>query len=83
MNASHTSDTTAAKLNADLSEEYNLQRRIIDAMGQFTTNLPDYSKNDVVMFIARQISSQQFNYLDLAAANLNQTVNGLELSLCS
>jgi len=73
VNASHTSDTTAAKLNADLSEEYSLQRRIIDAMGQFTTNLPDYSKNDVVMFIARQINSQQFNYVDLAAANSNQT----------
>ncbi len=37
-------------------------------MGQFTRNLPDYSKNDVVMFIARQINSQQFNYVDLANA---------------
>jgi len=65
---------TAAKISRDLVEEQHLQRKIIDAMGQFTANLPDYSKNDVVMFIARQINSQQFTYLDAAIANQQQQV---------
>jgi len=65
---------TAAKISKDLVEEQHLQRKIIDAMGQFTANLPDYSKNDVVMFIARQINSQQFTYLDAAIANQQQQV---------
>jgi hypothetical protein len=68
-------DSTAARLNSDLNEELNLQRRIINAMGQFTMNLPDYSKNDVVMFIARQINSQQFSYVDLPVNNNSQTVS--------
>lgn len=62
-------------INRDLVEENNLQSRIIDAMGQFTANLPDYSKNDVIMFIARQINSPQLSYIDLASQN--QQVNEL------
>lgn len=70
----HTASTDeATRINRDLVEENNLQSRIIDAMGQFTSNLPDYSKNDVIMFIARQINSQQFSYIDLASQN--QQVN--------
>ena len=38
-------------------------------MGQFTLNLPDYSKNEVIMLIANQITSQQFNYTDLTSIN--------------
>jgi hypothetical protein len=41
-------------------------------MGQFTSNLPDYAKNDVFMFIARQINSQQFTYADLALSQADQ-----------
>ncbi len=72
--AGPTAPDTSVKINRDLLEEQNLQRKIIDAMGQFTANLPDYSKNDVVMFIARQINSQQFTYLDAATANQSQPV---------
>lgn len=47
-------------------------------MGQFTSNLPDYAKNDVFMFIARQINSQPFNYADLAHSNeQSQTTNSV------
>jgi hypothetical protein len=61
------------KIQMDLSEEQNLQAKIIEAMGQFTINLPDYSKNDVITLIAHQISSQQFNYTDLTSIlNTNQ-----------
>ena len=48
-----------------MAQQQALQREIIAAMGQFTSHLPDYAKNDVIMFIARQINSQQFNYVDL------------------
>lgn len=61
--------TNDEKSKNDIVEEQNLQRRIIDAMGQFTANLPDYSKNDVVMLIAQQINSKQFNYIDVAQGN--------------
>ena len=61
--------TNDSKSKSDLIEEQNLQRKIIDAMGQFTANLPDYSKNDVVMLIAQQINSKQFNYVDVAQGN--------------
>lgn len=46
-------------------------------MGQFTSNLPDYAKNDVFMFIARQINSQPFNYADLAQSNEQPQSNTL------
>lgn len=42
-------------------------------MGQFTSNLPDYAKNDVFMFIARQINSQPFNYADLTTSIANDS----------
>lgn len=63
------------EINADLAEEQKLQREIIKSMGQFTSNLPDYAKNDVFMFIARQINSQQFNYNDLAPVQSNDQLN--------
>lgn len=56
-------------MNQELNEEQKLQKEIIRSMGQFTSNLPDYAKNDVFMFIARQINSQPFNYADLAIVN--------------
>jgi hypothetical protein len=57
------------KIQNDINEEANLQAKIIEAMGQFTVNLPDYSKNEVVMLIANQITSQHFNYTDLTSIN--------------
>ena len=57
-------DSTLKPSN-ELSQQQSLQREIIAAMGQFTSHLPDYAKNDVIMFIARHINSQQFTYLDL------------------
>ena len=50
----------------ELSEQNKLQREIINAISEFTSHLPDYSKNEVIMFITRFINSQQFSYLDLA-----------------
>ena len=38
-------------------------------MGQFIHNLPDYAKNDVVMFLTRQINSQQFACIDSSSAS--------------
>lgn len=58
----------------EIGEQEQLQREIIAAMGQFTSHLPDYSKNDVIMLIARQINSQQVSYVDLAKAN-NESSN--------
>jgi hypothetical protein len=49
-------------MQAELSEEQRLQAQIINAMGQFTSNLPDYAKSDVVMLLARQINSQQLQH---------------------
>ena len=48
-------------------DQQRLQHEIILAMGEFAGHLPDYAKNDVIMFIARQINSQQISYTDLAA----------------
>jgi hypothetical protein len=56
-------------------QQQSLQREIIAAMGKFTSHLPDYAKNDVIMFIARQINSQQFTYLDLNKVDLNTPSN--------
>jgi len=59
------SSSEFARPNNELSQQQSLQREIIAAMGQFTSHLPDYAKNDVIMFIARQINSQQFTYIDV------------------
>lgn len=59
----------------ELNEEQRLQKEIIKSMGQFTSNLPDYAKNDVFMFIARQINSQPFNYTDLTPNQSNEQMN--------
>jgi hypothetical protein len=66
MKNSPTSDSL--KDRHAISEEQKLQREIMNSMGQFTNHLPDYAKNDVIMFICRQINSQQFNYTDLSVS---------------
>lgn len=66
-----------ASSDGELNEQNKLQREIINAISEFTSHLPDYSKNEVIMFITRFINSQQFSYLDLAmpksTSNENQS----------
>jgi hypothetical protein len=64
---------TNTNLTNELNEQKMLQNEIISAMGQFTSHLPDYAKNDVIMFIARTINSQQISYIDLVKQNSNTT----------
>ncbi|CAF0729610.1 unnamed protein product [Brachionus calyciflorus] len=61
----------------NLNDENKLQKEIISAMRQFTANMPDYAKNDILVFFARQINSQQFSYFELT--NNNTQHNELEL----
>lgn len=68
---------TTSRAQNELTEEHKLQSEIISAMGQFVSNLPDYAKNDVVMFIARQINSPQFHYVDVVQRQ-NEQLNTRE-----
>jgi hypothetical protein len=63
----------------ELDEQEKLQHEIIAAMSSFTFHLPDFSKNDIVTLIARQINSQQFNYIDLAAIQNNKTSSNTQM----
>ncbi len=54
----NSSSSDLNRIQTELSEEQRLQGEIVSAMGQFTNNLPDYAKSDVVMFLARQINTQ-------------------------
>ena len=51
--------------NSNRQDEIKFQNEILEAMKDFTSQLPDYAKNDVIMFITRQINSHQFTYNEL------------------
>ena len=71
---------TNTNLTSELNEQKMLQNEIISAMGQFTSHLPDYAKNDVIMFIARTINSQQISYIDLVKQTSNSNTTEQQIS---
>ena len=71
---------TNTNLTSELNEQKILQNEIISAMGQFTSHLPDYAKNDVIMFIARTINSQQISYIDLVKQTSNSNTTEQQIS---
>ncbi|RMZ98711.1 EFR3 like cmp44E, partial [Brachionus plicatilis] len=68
----------SSKKADNLTDENKLQKEIISAMRQFTQNMPDYAKNDILVFFARQINTQQFSYFELSG-NGQADKNELEL----
>jgi hypothetical protein len=46
-------------------EEIKFQNEILATMVEFTSQLPDYAKNDVITFITRQMTSHQYTYNEL------------------
>jgi hypothetical protein len=70
----NSSSSDLSRIQAELSEEQKLQAEIVSAMGQFTNNLPDYAKSDVVMFLARQINTQQ-HQLQLASTATDSSLS--------
>ena len=64
----------------NLTDENKLQKEIISAMRQFAENMPDYAKNDILVFFARQINTQQFSCFD-QNSSVQQTQDKNELEL--
>ncbi len=60
--------------NNDDDDEICFQNEILDVMKNFTTQLPDYAKNDLIMLLTRQINTQQFTYNSLNNTHEQATV---------
>lgn len=62
------------KSSINRDDEIEFQNEILHTMKEYTSNLPDYAINDVIMFITRQINTRTFNYNDLQP-QLNNRLN--------
>jgi hypothetical protein len=45
-----------------IQDEVSFQNKVLEVMKTFTSQLPDYAKNDLIMLLTRQINTQQFTY---------------------
>lgn len=83
----HLNFSLEKSFNPSLSEinnredEIKFQNEILETMKNFTSQLPDYAKNDVIMFITRQINSHQFTYNELQEEQIKQKSNGKDQML--
>lgn len=81
VNSINGSGATGGSVNLNKDEEVRFQNEILNAMKNFTSQLPDYAKNDVITFIARQINSHQYTYTDIQKDAHQQDKRNLNIQL--